>query len=134
MDSMETPTPKPMPPQKPAELALPPELLAAQEQMAKVQCAFCRKMVDKGDKFCRYCGKEVGKVPFRFTHAGAAGMFLVIGPLNLFWIWRSPVMSRNTKIFYTFFYLSLTVMVLIPVVKSLKAIIDLYSGALSGNL
>jgi len=133
MDSMEHPAPKPPQPQQPAPPVLPPELLAVQEAMARVQCAFCRKIVDKGDKFCRYCGKEVGKIPFRFTHAGAAGLFLVIGPLNLFWIWRSPSMSRNTKLFYTAFYLGLTVLVLIPVVKSLKTIIDLYSGAFSGN-
>lgn len=26
-----------------------------------VQCAFCKKLIFKNDKYCQYCGKPTGK-------------------------------------------------------------------------
>lgn len=138
MDSATPQPPKPAapPPPPPAAEAEPTDqelFLAQARQTVKPQCTFCHGLVDKGDKFCRHCGRELGKIPFSYTHAGVAMMFLVLGPLNLFWVWRSPVMSRNTKLFYTALYLGLTVLILIPVIQAVNSIVAVYSGAFSGN-
>lgn len=138
MDSLTPKPPKPpAPPPTPqatgAEPAAQELFLAQARQAVKPQCTFCRGLVDKGDKFCRHCGKELGKIPFSYTHAGVALMFLVLGPLNLFWVWRSPLMSRNTKLFCTVFYLGLTVLILIPVIQAINNIVAVYSGAFTGN-
>jgi hypothetical protein len=80
-----------------------------------IRCWHCSGTIGAGDAYCRYCGKGQGQsVPFRYTHAGMIVMSLLIGPLALPFIWKSPEIGRNFRIAYiiinlliTFFMLSL---------------------------
>lgn len=47
-------------------------------------------------------------MPWQYQHLGAIVLTLGLGPFSLFYIWRSPVISRNAKIAYTGFILLLT--------------------------
>ena len=79
------------------------------------QCWNCRGTIDANDAYCRHCGKGQGQsVPFRYTHAGMIVLSLLIGPLTLPYIWKSPIVGRNGRIAYllanlliTFFMLSM---------------------------
>ena len=80
-----------------------------------IKCWQCSGTIEAGDAYCRYCGKGQGQsVPFRYTHAGIIIFSLLIGPLTLPFIWKSPKIGREVRIAYilmnlliTFFMLSL---------------------------
>jgi len=80
-----------------------------------IHCWNCSGTIEAGDAYCRYCGKGQGQsVPFRYTHAGIIVFSLLIGPLTLPFIWKSPKLSKKVRIGYlmmnlliTFFMLSM---------------------------
>jgi len=80
-----------------------------------IKCWHCSGTIEAGDAYCRYCGKGQGQsVPFRYTRAGMIVFSLLIGPLTLPFIWKSPTIGRKVRIAYimmnlliTFFMLSL---------------------------
>lgn len=66
-------------------------------------CWDCGTVIDKRDNYCRNCGKGQGhNVPWRYTHQGIIIITLLgLGPFTLFYLWRSPVITRNAKLAYT---------------------------------
>ena len=66
-------------------------------------CWSCASLVDAGDNYCKKCGKGQGDhVPWQYKHWGVIVITLFgLGPFTLFYIWRSPVISRNAKLAYT---------------------------------
>jgi hypothetical protein len=62
-------------------------------------CIKCSKEIDSADKHCRYCGAlQKAAAPFFYTRTGIWLLFLLIGPLNLFFLFLSPVIARKWKI------------------------------------
>jgi hypothetical protein len=59
-------------------------------------------MLEPQDRFCRYCGKGQGdSAAWYYKHWGIVVMLLCMGPFALFFVARSPVISRNAKFAYT---------------------------------
>ena len=95
-----------------------------------VFCRKCKKQIEANDEFCRYCAarqyKEKGGGLF-FSHSGIWVMFLLAGPLNLWFIWKSPALSRAWKIGYTLFFTFLTIAVCWVIYIMVMKIMNLYS-------
>lgn len=68
-----------------------------------VPCWACGKEIDLSDSYCRHCGKGLGQhVPFYYSHFGIIVLTLcALGPLTLWFVWRSPLLSRMAKWVYT---------------------------------
>jgi hypothetical protein len=83
----------------------------------KTPCWHCGCTIEAGDAYCHYCGRGQGlSVPFRYTHAGIIVFSLLIGPLTLPFIWKSPKLGKKARMVYlimnlliTFFMLSMVV-------------------------
>lgn len=93
-------------------------------------CRKCKKEIGTGDEFCRHCAarQRVNKSGgLFFSHSGIWVMFLLAGPLNLWFIWKSPILSRAWKIFYTFFFTFLTIAICWVIYIMIMKIINLYS-------
>ncbi|MEK7721680.1 MAG: zinc ribbon domain-containing protein [Elusimicrobiota bacterium] len=77
---------------------------------ARRPCWACGAAISPGDNYCKNCGKgQDSYVPWRYKHWGVIVSALFgLGPFSLFFLWRSPVISRIAKIIYTGFILLLT--------------------------
>ena len=65
-------------------------------------CRACKFPIGAEDNFCRKCGKGRGKlVSWYYTHWGVIILTFALGPFSLYFIWRSPLISRNAKWVYT---------------------------------
>ena len=65
-------------------------------------CWSCRADISVGDNYCRKCGKGQGRfVHWYYKHFGIVFLTLCAGPVSLYFVWRSPVLSRNAKRIYT---------------------------------
>ena len=65
-------------------------------------CWSCGARIDQGDNYCRKCGIGLGSsVHWYYKHWGAVLLTLAMGPFSLYFVWRSPVLSRNAKWIYT---------------------------------
>ena len=73
-------------------------------------CWSCGAVISRGDNYCKKCGKGQGTyVPWQYKHRGVIILTLFgLGPFSLFFVWRSPVLSRNAKLAYTGFILLFT--------------------------
>lgn len=76
-------------------------------------CWSCGAFIDRGDRFCRSCGKgQGGEVPWYYRHWGIVLIALFgLGPFALILVWRSPVLSKNAKLAYTAALLAATAFV-----------------------
>lgn len=73
-------------------------------------CWKCKKDIGDFDNYCKYCGAGQGKyIPFYYRHWGIVLLFFLIGPFNLYFVWRSPALKKPAKIVYTFIFLLLTI-------------------------
>ncbi len=97
---------------------------------AQCPCWSCGAMIGGADSYCRNCGKGQGaRVPWQYKHWGVIVITLFgLGPFSLFFLWRSPVISRTAKFVYTALIMALTFWVL----GSLRQLWLLYQAALSG--
>lgn len=78
-----------------------------------IQCWHCSGSIEAGDAYCRFCGKGQGQsVPFRYTHAGMIVFSLLIGPLTLPFIWKSPKIGTRGRIGYLMMNLLITLLML----------------------
>ena len=69
-------------------------------------------------------------MPWQYTHWGVVVITLLgLGPFSLFYVWRSPVISRNAKIAYTGVILLLTWFVINSVYGMWAAVQSLLGGA-----
>lgn len=73
-------------------------------------CWSCGAVISGEDNYCKNCGKgQAAHVSWQYKHWGVIVITLFgLGPFSLFYIWRSPVISRNAKIMYTGSILILT--------------------------
>ena len=75
-------------------------------------CWKCQKDIDNQDNYCKYCGAGQGKyIPIYYRHFGIIFLFFLIGPFNLYFVWRSPILKKTAKWLYTAIFLSLTIWV-----------------------
>ena len=78
-----------------------------------IKCWHCSGSIEAKDAYCRYCGKGQGQsVPFRYTHAGMIVFSLLVGPLTLPFIWKSPKIGKKGKIGYIMMNLLITLFML----------------------
>jgi ribosomal protein L40E len=95
--------------------------MTAPREIQKVLCRHCQAVVDLGDNFCRHCGAPLGAAatdsavpgtappdrfarrPIRPASRGAllVALFVVLGPVALPMLWRSPRFSPRSKIILT---------------------------------
>ncbi|MDR1124039.1 MAG: hypothetical protein LBL61_05560 [Elusimicrobiota bacterium] len=96
------------------------------------KCCKCKKEIGAADEFCRYCAaRQRREAGFFFTHAGVWTMFFLLGPLNLWFLWLSPVISRKWKVIDTFITLLLTAAVCYAIYAIIMRIAKLYSTYLN---
>lgn len=100
------------------------------EGQPQTACWSCRAPIDQDDNYCRRCGMgQGGHVPWQYKHWGVAAVTLLgLGPFSLFYLWRSPVISRGSKVVYTLAILLATLMV----IGWLRHVWELWRSAFSG--
>jgi hypothetical protein len=65
-------------------------------------CWACGAGIPREDNYCGKCGQGQGRfVHWYYRHTGAVFLSLAAGPFALYFVWRSPVMSRCAKWGYT---------------------------------
>lgn len=70
-----------------------------------MQCKNCSKIIDVGDNFCRFCGsnqnnnKIVNKNQNDFwkSELGIIILTLIMGPISLFYLYKSNTISEESK-------------------------------------
>lgn len=97
-----------------------------------VPCWDCGAEIDAGDAYCRRCGKGQGDfVPWQYKHWGVIALTLAgLGPLTLYYLWRSPVISRNAKMFYAPAILAVTWVM----IKAFTTFWGAYQALLGGGM
>ena len=74
----------------------------------KMTCWKCKKEIDENDAYCRYCGMGQGQhIPFSYTLPGIIICFILLGPFALYFVARTPVMGRSSKIILSIIMLAL---------------------------
>lgn len=64
-------------------------------------CWACGRVLDPQDRYCRYCGKgQGGSSTWYYKHWGIILLLAALGPFALYFVWRSPVISRGAKLAY----------------------------------
>jgi hypothetical protein len=75
-----------------------------------INCWHCSGAIEAKDAYCRYCGKGQGSsVPFRYTHCGIIVLTLLIGPLAIPFILKSPKIGTKSRVGYLLLNLVITV-------------------------
>ena len=65
-------------------------------------CWACGTRISAQDNYCRKCGKGQGPfVDWYYKHWGLVLVALGAGPFALYFVWRSPALSRTAKWIYT---------------------------------
>ncbi len=65
-------------------------------------CWSCGAHISARDNYCSRCGKGQGSfVDWYYKHLGILILIFGAGPFALYFVWRSPVLSRNAKWIYT---------------------------------
>lgn len=98
-------------------------------------CWKCKSDIGDIDNYCKYCGAGQGEhIPLYYRHLGIILLFFIIGPFNLFFVWRSPALKKTAKIVYTVIFLFLTVFFCYRTYEILLQLKDMYSSLSSGAL
>ncbi|MBO4707656.1 MAG: hypothetical protein J5594_03765 [Elusimicrobiaceae bacterium] len=72
-------------------------------------CWKCKSDIGEFDNYCKYCGAGQGShIPFYYRHIGIILLFFILGPFNLYFVWRSPSLKIVAKTIYTIIFLALT--------------------------
>ncbi|ACC99054.1 hypothetical protein Emin_1506 [Elusimicrobium minutum Pei191] len=101
----------------------------------KVACWKCKKPVDRQDNFCRHCGQGLGdKAPWYYQHYGILIIIPMVGPLALYNIIKSPVISVKAKIIYTIATLAFTAAVVYAVYFVFNMLFSLINGTMTGAM
>ncbi len=95
-------------------------------------CWNCKKEIEQKDAYCRYCGKGQGdNIPWYYTWLGIWILFFFIGPVNLWLLYRSPVITKKWKYINAVIILSLSVWFGYVMYKGLANIFEIYSSFLT---
>lgn len=79
---------------------------------APIACQRCKATIDPWDTYCRNCGRRTGKMAWHHSPLFVVAMlFLVMGPIALPLLWRSPGFSKNWKIVLTALMVAYTVVI-----------------------
>ena len=88
-----------------------------------IQCWFCRATIETQDRYCRFCGKgQQSKIPFRYTHWGIILSTLLVGPLALWFVFKSPLLSQKVRMIYLTLNILLTLFFIYSTVQITLAI------------
>ncbi|MDR0953082.1 MAG: zinc ribbon domain-containing protein [Elusimicrobiota bacterium] len=99
-----------------------------------IPCWYCKTPIDQTDNYCRYCGKGQGKrIPFYYRHWGVWFLFLFIGPFNLWFIYRSPLISKRWKLIDTALILFVSAWFFWLFYRAVSNITNMYTTLLTGN-
>jgi|SRR3989339_2204938 len=75
-----------------------------------ISCWNCSAGISPTDNYCRYCGKGQGEfTPWHFKIWGI--IFLTVaalGPFSLYFLWKSPAISKQSKIICAILILAFT--------------------------
>lgn len=72
-------------------------------------CWRCKSDIGEFDNYCKYCGAGQGAhLPFYYKNFGIIILFLCIGPFALWFVWKSPALTKTTRWVYTIIMLGLT--------------------------
>ncbi|MCX5783397.1 MAG: hypothetical protein NTW04_03015 [Elusimicrobia bacterium] len=76
----------------------------------QVKCWSCQKNIDNTDGYCRYCGNGQGScVRYYYKPWGIIVLTILgLGPLTIYHVWRSPVISDMGKILLSLAVLAIT--------------------------
>ena len=67
-----------------------------------LSCPRCRGGIDAQDRYCRHCGRQMASSGWYYGRAFVLSMlFLVVGPLALPLLWRSPRFGIKSKVIIT---------------------------------
>lgn len=76
--------------------------MEAENETGSGACWACGAGLDAGDNYCGKCGRGQGRyLHWYYKHWGAVVLTLALGPFSLFFVWRSPILSRTAKWAYT---------------------------------
>lgn len=93
-------------------------------------CWGCGRVLDPQDRFCRYCGKGQGDgAAWYYKHWGVIVLLAALGPFALYFVWRSPVISRGAKAAYSAVGLAFTLYLF----RAFYAIWNFYSSFLNAG-
>lgn len=77
-------------------------------------CWSCGAVISGADNYCKKCGVGQGSyLPWRYKHWGVLAVTLLgLGPFSLYYVWKSPVISREARYGYTALILAFTLFVI----------------------
>jgi len=77
-------------------------------------CWACGSAMEPQDNYCRVCGKGQGaRLPWQYKWWGILAITVLgLGPFSLFYLWRTPDLSRRAKPFYAAAILLFTLFVM----------------------
>jgi hypothetical protein len=97
-------------------------------------CNEDKNPVSEQARLFRACGEQQNKpVQFYYTHLGVWVMFLLIGPGNLYFVWRSPLMGKTAKVIHSVFTILISVALVYIIYVLLVYIFNLYNAYLNIN-
>jgi hypothetical protein len=100
----------------------------AQRASNNIACWKCGKQIEAADNYCRHCGKGQGShIYFYYKHWGVWILFFIIGPFNLWFLWRSPVIKIKWKLIYGAIFLFLSCWVCYVFYKAVSEIFNTYA-------
>jgi hypothetical protein len=105
-------------------------LAQAEAALLPVKCWSCQGKIGLMDNYCRYCGKGQGShASWYYKHWGIILSALMIGPFVLFYVWRSPLISRTAKIIYTVLILTATWWLFVKIKEFASTLMGLMTGS-----
>jgi len=98
-------------------------------------CYRCKKEIDNNDNYCRFCGAGQGSYISWYYHIWGVWILLfVIGPFCLWFLYKSPTISKKAKIINTILILLVSALFCYKFYIAVKSITELYSGLLTGSM
>ena len=96
-------------------------------------CALCGKDIGHNDAYCRHCGAKKGQGVrwYHKTWGIIILLFLVLGPLAIPLLWRSPVIPRERKLLLTMLCLAFTSLLGWMLIQTYLGIINEITGSMN---
>ena len=96
-------------------------------------CAHCGGDMGPNDAYCRHCGTKKGKGISWYHHTWGIMilLFVVLGPLAIPLLWRSPVISRERKWVLTLACLALFSVIGWTLIQTYLGLIEEITGSMN---